>query len=209
MNLFVTDECPYSSAYALPDKLVVKMPLENAQMLAANFSEKYLALGPLTKADGSCYSITHENHPCTKWGREREENTAWMITHGLAMCSEYHRRYGRIHACLQAHLDAKRWFKAYGSSTTRYVDHSPFARAMPDEFKNDSTISTPEAYRRYIHTKGYAVWKHNNEPSWWDAEKFRPARELYLEEKRLRQLQRKQNRLAKLNDQHHGVPSSV
>jgi hypothetical protein len=31
---------------------------------------------------------------------------------------------------------------------------------MPDEFKLDTTISTVEAYRRYIHTKHYAKWKH-------------------------------------------------
>ena len=38
MNLFVTDECPYKAAYNLPDKLVVKMALENAQMLGAHLT---------------------------------------------------------------------------------------------------------------------------------------------------------------------------
>ena len=167
MNLFVTDADPFQSAYNLPDKLVVKMALENAQMLAANFSDEFLNYGGLHKKDGGFYKPTHKNHPCTKWGREWVENTAWMIVHGLAICGEYHRRYGKIHSCLQAHLDAKRLFEQNGWSLQMYHDHTPFVRAMPDEFKLDTTISTVEAYRRFMHTKHYAKWKHNNEPEWW------------------------------------------
>jgi hypothetical protein len=167
MNLFVTDECPYQSAYNLPDKLVVKMALENAQMLAANFSDEFLAYGGLRKKDGTFYKATHKNHPCTKWGRECQENIAWMIVHGLAICAEYHRRYGKIHSCLQAHLDAKKLFEANGGSLQMYKQHSPFVRAMPDELKTDKTIDSVEAYRRYIHTKPYAAWSYSEKPAWW------------------------------------------
>ena len=167
MNLFVTDECPYKAAYALPDKLVVKMALENAQMLAANFSEEFLNYGGLRKKDGDFYKATHKNHPCTKWGRESLENVAWMIVHGLAICAEYHRRYGKIHSCLQAHLDAKRLFESNGGHLKTYVGHTPFVRAMPEELKTDQTISSVEAYRRYMHTKHYAAWKYSEQPQWW------------------------------------------
>lgn len=167
MNLFVTDSSPYQSAYNLPDKLVVKMALENAQMLAANFSEDFLGYGGLRKKDGGHYKATHKNHPCTKWGRESKENVAWMITHGLAICAEYHRRYGKIHSCLQAHLDAKRLFESNGGHLKTYVGHTPFVRAMPEELKNDPTIDSVEAYRRYMHTKHYAAWKYSDKPKWW------------------------------------------
>jgi hypothetical protein len=143
------------------------MALENAQMLAANFSDEFLEFGTLPKKDGTPYKVSHKNHPCTKWGREWIENAAWMIVHGLAICGEYHRRYGKIHSCLQAHLNAKRLFEQNGWSLQMYRDHTPFVRAMPDEFKLDTTISTVEAYRRYMHTKHYAKWKHGNEPEWW------------------------------------------
>ena len=33
MNIFYFDECPVKSAEAQPDKMLVKMPLETAQML--------------------------------------------------------------------------------------------------------------------------------------------------------------------------------
>jgi hypothetical protein len=167
VNLFVTDECPYQSAYNLPDKLVVKMALENAQMLAANFSEEFLDYGGLKKKDGDFYKATHKNHPCTKWGRESTENVAWMIVHGLAICAEYHRRYGKIHSCLQAHLDAKKLLEANGGSLQSYHQHTPFVRAMPEEIKNDTSIGAVEAYRKYMHTKHYAAWAHSEKPDWW------------------------------------------
>jgi hypothetical protein len=170
MNLFVTDECPLQSAYNLPDKLVVKMALENAQMLAANFSEEYLNLGELPKKDGTPYKPTHKNHPCTKWGRENSANTAWMLLHGLAICAEYHRRYGKIHSCMQAHLRAKALFEKKGGSLSMHRDHTPFVRAMPEELKTDEKISSVEAYRRYMHTKHYAAWKYSDKPDWWQDE---------------------------------------
>lgn len=172
MNLFVTDECPYQSAYNLPDKLVVKMALENAQMLAANFSNEFLVYGGLRKKDGTFYKATHKNHPCTKWGRECKENVAWMIVHGLAICAEYHRRYGKIHSCLQAHLDAKKLFEANGGSLRMYQNHTPFVRAMPDELKENLSINSVDAYRKYMHTKHYAKWKHGKEPEWWNQDEY-------------------------------------
>ena len=37
MNIFATDQCPRRSAQVLPDKHVVKMPLESCQMLSIIF----------------------------------------------------------------------------------------------------------------------------------------------------------------------------
>jgi hypothetical protein len=170
MNLFVTDDCPHQAAKNLPDKLVVKMALENAQMLAANFSDEFLGFGSLPKKDGTPYKATHKNHPCTKWGRESLENAAWMIAHGVSICAEYTRRYDKLHSCVTAHTTALTLFMDNGGVFEDYRDHTPFVRAMPDEFKLDTTISTVEAYRRYMHTKHYAKWKHGNEPEWWNPE---------------------------------------
>ena len=41
MNIFVTDPSPTVSAQVLPDKHIVKMPLESCQMLAIVCSEKW------------------------------------------------------------------------------------------------------------------------------------------------------------------------
>ena len=178
MNLFATSDSPLQSAYDLPDKLVCKMALETAQMLAANFSEEFLDYGGLTKKDGSKYRSTHKNHPCTVWGRQCPANTAWMILHGLAICAEFHRRYGKIHSCLRAHLDAKRLFEQNGGSLSVWEDHTPFMRAINEqlypEIRRNYTIETTEAYRQYMHHKHYAKWDKlpSSKPSWWDDQVF-------------------------------------
>ena len=49
MNIFVTDRCPVQSARNLPDKHIVKMPLETCQMLAIIYSDWYYGVGKLYK----------------------------------------------------------------------------------------------------------------------------------------------------------------
>lgn len=177
MNLFAVDRDPVKAAECLPSKLVVKMPLETCQMLAVNLGPLFLGWGSIRKKDGSPYGHKgFRNHPSTIWGRESYENMAWMITHGLALCGEYTRRYGKSHAATMGLLDAKRLFEQHSGlplSTWRHV-HS-FARAMPDELKYDRTIDDVTAYRRYINGhKKYAEWKRRPEakPEWWDDELF-------------------------------------
>ena len=86
MNIFATDYCPRKSAEVLPDKHIVKMPLECCQMLSIIFSEWYYNWGTLPKADGSPYATkkgAFRNHPSTKWAAKNHENTAWLIQHWL------------------------------------------------------------------------------------------------------------------------------
>ena len=45
MNIFVTDPDPVKSAEVLPDKHIVKMPLETCQMLAVVYSKWYFDWG--------------------------------------------------------------------------------------------------------------------------------------------------------------------
>ena len=58
MNIFVTDPDPVKSAEVLPDKHVVKMPLETCQMLAVVYSKWYYDWGDdlLPKKDGTPYN---------------------------------------------------------------------------------------------------------------------------------------------------------
>ena len=57
MNIFVTDESPVKSAQVLPDKHIVKMPLECCQMLSIVASDKWgHGYGTLPKTDGTPYA---------------------------------------------------------------------------------------------------------------------------------------------------------
>ena len=152
MNIFVTDQNPWKSAYVLPDKHIVKMPLETCQMLSIVCSDKWgHGYGTLPKADGKPYATdkgAFRNHPCTKWANETIENTSWLLAHGLALCQEYYTRYGKPHTCGKTLLAADEIIPY-----AKWDDHTPFARAMPDEFKFDDSITTIEAYKMYIASK--------------------------------------------------------
>ena len=69
MNIFVTDFCPIKSAQVLPDKHIVKMPLETCQMLSIVASKKWgYGFGDLPRLDGTPYKTekgAFRNHPCT------------------------------------------------------------------------------------------------------------------------------------------------
>ena len=100
MNIFVTDPSPTISARHLPDKHIVKMPLESCQMLSIVASDKWgHGFGVLPKLDGAPYKTdkgAFRNHPCTIWA---QTNFRWLIDHGLALCAEYTHRYNKVHSC--------------------------------------------------------------------------------------------------------------
>ena len=171
MNLFACDPHPVKAAQALPDKHVVKMCIENAQMLAVALGDLHgLGFGQIRKKDGSYYSQrAHFNHPSTKWVRASHANLAWTIVHGLALCSEYMFRYGKIHASVIAHLDAKRLFIENAGSLSIWCEVESFARAMPEHIKHDTSITDIDAYRIYlVNHKPWASWKvEDRKPTWW------------------------------------------
>ena len=159
MNIFVTNPDPHVSARVLPDKHVVKMPLETCQMLSIVFSHWYYDWGDdlVKKKDGTPYSVkkgAFRNHPCTQWAAASIYNTAWLIQHGCALTGEYHRRYNKIHSCTKTLFEAKKIFhKQTELAITCHSMASNFARAMPDEFKYDDSIDTFTAYKMYISSK--------------------------------------------------------
>ena len=160
MNIFVTDPDPAKSAQSLPDKHIVKMPLESCQMLAIVASTKWgHGFGKLPKLDGTPYLTdkgAFRGHPCTIWA---QENYRWLIEHGLALCAEYTHRYGKVHSCQHTLEHAKMIFPPSNGEVT------PFARAMPDEFKYDTSIDTITAYKRYIASKPWASSNYLRDPS--------------------------------------------
>ena len=120
MNIFVTDPDPAKSAQSLPDKHIVKMPLESCQMLAIVASTKWgHGFGKLPKLDGTPYLTdkgAFRGHPCTIWA---QENYRWLIEHGLALCAEYTNRYGKVHSCQHTLEHAKMIFPPSNGEVTK------------------------------------------------------------------------------------------
>lgn len=160
MNIFVTAYCPRQSAIVLPDKHIVKLPIEMCQMIAHTFME--YNWGTIPKKDGGPYktnSKSRHNHPCTIWVRQHRANLAWTIEHGLALCHEYSFRYDREHACQEALIRAQTVFHSYYPliSTSEERKKIPnFVVAMPQEIYQKHQIppkSIYTAYQEYLNTK--------------------------------------------------------
>ena len=171
MNIFVTDSCPVQSARNLPDKHIVKMPLETCQMLAIIYSDWYYGVGKLYKQDGTPYRTEHgafRNHPCTQWAAENQYNLAWLILHGIALCDEYHQRYlPKVHTCYDVICQAQHiYHDCFNESLTDAAAKvTDFTRAMPDNIKSDFTITTTTAYQRYLNTKPWVATNYLRIPT--------------------------------------------
>ena len=171
MNIFVTDRCPIQSARNLPDKHIVKMPLETCQMLSIIYSDWYYGVGKLYKSDGKPYRTSHgafRNHPCTQWAAANQYNLAWLIRHGYALCHEYNLRYGKVHTCLDVISQAERiYHKSFDIISLSYASRlvTDFTRAMPESIKFDTTIDTITAYKQYLNTKPWLATNYLRIPS--------------------------------------------
>ena len=160
MNIFVTDPDPNVSAKVLPDKHIVKMPLETCQMLAIVASSEWgYNFGSLPKIDGTPYKTSKgafRKHPCTIWA---QTNWTWLIEHGLALCYEYTHRYNKVHSCQSTIEHAVEIFPPQDG------DPTSFAFAGPDQFKYDTSIDIFTAYKRYISSKPWAASNYLRDPS--------------------------------------------
>ena len=171
MNIFVTHPHPTQSAMNLPDKHVVKMPLETVQMLSVIYSPWYYDTGVLHRANGEPYKTERgafRNHPCTIWAAANKYNLAWLIYHGFALCDEYEYRFDKVHACYKPMIEAELIYESMYKDATIYeawVGHTEFTRAMPEHIKFDTSISSITAYKIYLNTKGWVSSNYLRKPS--------------------------------------------
>jgi hypothetical protein len=183
VNIFVLNENPQLAAQQMCDKHIVKMPVETAQMLSTvhrmldghpyvdtgksgrkikrwrHTTDLSFSSGPLL------YHATMMNHPCTIWARETLGNYRWLVDHGLALCKEYTRRYGRIHGSWRVihYCDYNDPKNINPSEKT-----TEFPQAMPIHLKVSGDAVS--AYRQYyIEEKArFATWKSPAEmPDWF------------------------------------------
>lgn len=155
MNIFVLDRDPTAAAQMQADKHVTKMVLETAQLLCSAFP-----------AGAAPYKRTHYTHPCGVWTRASWHNFAWLLCHGFALADEYTHRYGKVHKsreviqwCADNVVSADIPMPSAGLT--------PFAQAMPDEYKRADAV---EAYRAYYRggKATIAYWRKNRPaPEWW------------------------------------------
>jgi hypothetical protein len=145
MNLFILSLDPTKIAEYMMDKHIAKIILEAVQMLCT--TQRLLLLETSSECDPCVYKIAHKNHPVTIWCRASQANFIWTLDLIDAMHTEWKFRYG--HPAHKEH-------KSYG--VAQYLRRNippaaafervktagimtPFALAMPDEFKVLATAS--------------------------------------------------------------------
>lgn len=160
MNLFVLHEDPVIAAQLACDKHVVKMTLETAQMLST-----------IAHAHGMgqwAYRPTHANHPCTLWVGQSQENFEWAFQHGISLGLEYTLRYNKVHKS----QSVIRRLEPLMRLLPKKGKLSPFAQAMPPEYKNSCAVT---AYRTFYQKEKarFAKWSFpRSRPEWMGPEFF-------------------------------------
>ena len=161
MNRFTIATTPEQCAQDMPDKHVVKMILEEAQMLYTA-----LHLNGFDFEDG--YKPTHKHHPCTVWTAESAANYGYGLELLEAMGKEYTHRYGKVHATIIKHLDKLQEYQQLMPNQGWSITDWQFAGSA-DTQRFDSLTDCIDRYRRYYReTKQHiARWTNRQQPEWW------------------------------------------
>ena len=166
MNLFILSLIQREIAQYMMDKHVSKILLEAVQMLC---SAKRI-LEPDDEINTKLYKLAHKNHPVTIWCRTSKANFVWTLDLIEELHKEWRFRYGhsekKIHKSytmaqvLRNHIPSDKAFKEVGLT--------PFALAMPIEYKTDNPV---ESYRKYYMSQEkqkIATWKKARaKPEWY------------------------------------------
>lgn len=155
MNLFILDEDLNKSIQYLPDKHVVKMPVESAQMLCAAFYAMQYPMEGL-----ALYKATHLKHPCTIWTYSSRENWLWLQEYTMKLGEEYSYRYGgKQHKSVEL-------IRNLPVPVEESKGLLPFVKCVPKELENLELI---DAYRQFfIQYKGHLKQYTKREiPEWW------------------------------------------
>ena len=93
MNRFLIEDSVDAIAKSLCDQHIVKMPLEEAQMLCTALWHH----APFYAEAWNLYKPVHQKHPCTLWAMEPRTNFRYAYKLYCSMLCEYHHRYGKWH----------------------------------------------------------------------------------------------------------------
>lgn len=177
MNIFYIDPDPEICAQYHNSKHVVKMILEQAQLLSTAhrvLDGKEVVLKSKTNRnvkrwilndirENILYSASHVNHPSAVWCRQSKTNYLWLVELTVALCKEYTYRYGKTHKCEQIGLVELLKTPPQNIPVGLFTEPIP---AMDEKYKVPN--NSLESYRKYYREgkKHLAKWsgKINSRP---------------------------------------------
>jgi hypothetical protein len=166
MNLFILSLIQKEIAKYMMDKHVSKILLEAVQMLC---SAKRV-LNPDDSSNERLYKLAHKNHPVTIWCRTSKANFVWTLDLIEALHNEWRFRYGHPDTKLHKSYIMAQYLKENMPSDDSFSKKglTPFALAMPDEYKSDDPV---QSYRNYYMSEDkqrIATWKKGRgKPDWY------------------------------------------
>ena len=152
MNIFILSLKLLQCAQYHCDQHVIKMILESAQMLCT---------AVLLSGGKAGYRMVHAKHPCTLWALNSLSNWRWLRELAYELNDEYKYRYHREedHKSVQVIKDLE-------EPNIPDKGLTPFAQAMPEEFKDPDAV---QAYRKYYAGAKFkfATWREREIPDWY------------------------------------------
>jgi len=170
MNLFILSLIPTEAAEAYMDKHVNKILLEAVQMLCTAMH----VLVPDTPIKDQIYKIAHLNHPVSIWVRTSRDNFIWTLDLVEALHEEWRFRYGHPETKFHRSYEVAQLLRRHVPRDARFpcprAGLTPFALAMPDEYKarSGNAVESYKAYYMSPEKRRIAAWKKNRTaPEWY------------------------------------------
>ena len=160
MNRFIIEDSPIGIAQSLCDQHIVKMPLEEAQMLCTTLWHH----APDYAQEHNLYKPVHQKHPCTLWAGETRANYHFAFVLSKVMLFEYYSRYMKKHG-------ASKHIKALEKG----INIIPYGRMTkhPQCFSGHDHLKTDEfypiqAYRKFyvLDKLRFARYNYTEKPTW-------------------------------------------
>ena len=162
MNLFILSLLQWEIAQSMIDKHVSKILLEAVQMLCT----AKRVIDP-EDVDG-LYKMAHKNHPVTVWCRKSRANFIWTLDLVDELHKEWRFRYGHPETKFHKSYLVAMILRENMPSKFEEEELTPFALAMPEEYKTDDPV---ESYRNYYMSeekRKIATWnKRREKPVWY------------------------------------------
>jgi hypothetical protein len=180
MNIFYLHENAKKSAEMHVDSHASKMCIEYAQLMSTAHrvldgkQVKRLSKNnrlittydhPDPQLDHTLYKSCHVNHPSAIWVRQSKKNYRWLYELWTELNTEFMYRYDK-----DVYHESYRKLKWALFSPPENMPEGVFTeplQAMPDDVKNDSSIT---AYRDYYikYKQHLASWKKRGMPTWME-----------------------------------------
>jgi hypothetical protein len=162
MNLFILSLLQWEIAQSMMDKHVSKILLEAVQMLCT-------AKRVIDPEDvEGLYKMAHKNHPVTVWCRKSRANFIWTLDLVDELHKEWRFRYGHPETKFHKSYLVAMILRENMPSKFEEEELTPFALAMPEEYKTDDPV---ESYRNYYMSeekRKIATWnKRREKPEWY------------------------------------------